>query len=292
MSFSELPEEVLLQILNEFNDEPEYAQQFVMLHVNKFCARTTTHLFKNKPNAPMIGRDNLLIWSCKSKNLSLVKWAQTFNQNFSFLCFIEAIKNNNFKLVNYLFLVKCPIHYDLLGTIMYYNKKQLFDYFISMQCDPPDGYDEKYFEINKYTFSYLIQCLAEKGNYKMLKYYLRQYSYHFQDKTFRYVLMSKYMNNTQKLKILKLLANYQKIDDTFICSYAIDFSDDQVLKWLLGKRCKTINSYHSAAYKRNTKAIIILLEHGVGLSNFDVGYIKFMLEGIENDDVHYILESI
>lgn len=299
MSFSELPEEIFLQILDKFPNKPLYSQQFVMLHVNKFCCKTTTKWFKNNHTFPNCeGRDNLLLWACsfkrKNQGLSLIKWAETFSKNFTPQCFAKPIKNNHRKLIDYLLLKQCPVNEYLLGVTMYYDKIELFDYFTIMRSvvNIPIDYDPIYFSVNAMTYSYLIECLAVKGNYNLLKKYL-QYKYHFNDGVFRKVLMSKFLHNKQKLKILKLLDKYQAIQDKYICRYAIEYGDNEILEWMLMSRFGIENVYMAAATQQKTKVIILLLKYGITLTPFDVKYIKYCLEKMENnEDVDYILSEI
>ena len=82
-------------------------------------------------------------------------------------------------------------------------------------------------------------------------------------------------------------------NDPYICSHAIHNTNIKILEWLLKNGFETNQVYVAAAYKRNTKAIILLLNHNIYLSKFDTGYIKHCLNEIEdNEDVKYILDRI
>lgn len=305
MSFCSLPEELIQIILTKLGKNPHYSAQYVLLHVNKFLAKNVMKWFDNfsyryEP-CSVIGKENLLTWACnfKRKDLALIKWAETLNINFEVDCYEGAIKNNNKQLINYLFENKCPTHKNFLGTTMFYNRHELFEYFLEIgkgivKIKSLDSTHN--FNINYDTAPYLIECLAVKGNYNMLKCLLKQ-SYGGTPFVYQLVILSEDLHNKQKLKIIKLLHKYVPPPNNIIlCELAFYHSDTNIVRWMIKNGFEIGSLFFSAIVENDIELVIFILEHNVPIDDEDIEFLKQHLKDpnnmISENDIIYILDLL
>jgi hypothetical protein len=304
-SFADLPDELLLLILDKLEEKNIFiwdSRQFVMLHVNKFCARNTTKWFNEKQkchkyNMVHNGIENLICWACsykKKEPLSLIKWAEQFSKNFTAQCFENPIKNNNKALIEYLiFEKKCPVNEKLLGCCILYNKKELFDYFLGLEKYLPDCYDKKYFSINSVTLPFIVKNLAITGCYNMLKKYLKIQNWGYESICSE-VIQSKHLHEAQKLKIIKLLHNNNiGLYGKYSAAVAVRLGYNNILKWIIDTGVLMHNIYYSACMFNNTKAILLLLDNNIIPTEPDIYFIEDYIENLENKaDKDLIIEKL
>jgi hypothetical protein len=322
MSFSSLPDELfhlVLDCLRQKSRNKCFAQQFVMLHVNKFCSRNTTQWFHNIQqwfrgvqssfhyNCARVGKDNLFYWACsykKAKNpLSLVKWTEIFP--FSEISvsqqspFYQAIKTDNKALINYLIFEKeLPASDQMLPWCILHNNIKLFDYFQELVPRLPKHYYRDYFRVSTYNLYHIIEALAIKGWCGMLNKYLKLVD--ALEKTgiytslYEIVLKSDELNEFQKLEVIKILYENRIIHLPQNTWYAINKSYNIIFEWMVKNKVYSIDQYFVACNYKNTKAILILLDNDVVPSTTDIEHIEKYVESgcLDTETTNLILDKL
>jgi hypothetical protein len=304
MSFDQLPEEILLLIFDQFNNNSQY---FVMLHVNKFCCKATTKGAKDKQWSPLIGRSGLLSWACSFKrqgeSLALVEWTEKFDSTRSIECLNLAIKNSHRRLIDRILLNnKHPVDEKLLSITLFYDRKELFDYFLTLGNKYPlprrSKREMSYFCVNEKTYKYIIEVLARKGNYDMLKEYLdrKELVAKYHEDIYKEVILCSDMEDNHKIKILNLLYKYFGINyvSSYSCANAISTNGVTILKWLLEKKFPTYGAYYKAITLKNLEAIVLLLKFNIAPRQTDIEHINLLLKDIDtnNYNVVFILNKL
>lgn len=268
MSINDLPDEILIEIFNKFDIDKHYtySQHYVMLHINKSFHKNVKQWFNN--NRIIAGKYSLPLWAChfkrKKNPFILVEWVKSFGIPFTSKCFTMPIVNNDIKLINYLLTNNCGTDEYLLGSAIDLGTVETFNYFLKS--------NNSNLEVNHITAPFLLESLAKKGCYNMLKKYLGRFRPN--NNIYSIVISSKYLHSSQKLKIIKLLYNNYCIDNETACFEAITQGEHIVLEWLLTKGFVSTYAYRKAASINNSKAIALLLKHNYMISRGDSVFIK------------------